>query len=215
MDPNWTHCPYCETEAVPGAGENQREKEKSGMRSKTNYGESDETRRRRATRFEGDEGRSGDRPAEDPDNSAKLPRIVAMLLSFSRDPAGEIFPIREGRTTIGSGETKEGDTCDILFPEDRKMSGFHAVILYRRGRCYISDQLSTNGTFVNDAEVDKLELPNYAMLQLGRTQFTFIRADEKLPAVEQRPEALSADPGFEELVRNRPDRVKPRDPDLI
>jgi hypothetical protein len=193
---------------------NQGEKEKIVMRSNTNYGESDETPRRRVTKFDGDKPALGDRTADPREAGPKLPRIVGMLLSFSRDPTGEIFPIREGRNTIGSGETKEGDVCDILFPEDRKMSGFHAVILYRRGRCFISDQLSTNGTFVNDEEVDKLELPNYARLILGKTQFTFIKADDKAPARDQKPEAIIEDD--EELVRQRTQRGKrEREPPLI
>jgi len=113
-----------------------------------------------------------------------------MLLSYSRDPGGEIFPLREGRNTIGSGDTKEGDPCDILIPDDRKMSGFHAIILYRRGRYFISDQISTNGTFVNNEEVlDRSELSNYALLQLGRTEFTFIKAEEKVAVDIEEPMA--------------------------
>jgi pSer/pThr/pTyr-binding forkhead associated (FHA) protein len=190
MDPNWTHCPYCAAEAQAESASGQVvEKERNAMRNRTLPGDADDRPgNRRETRVDGDIDRPLDARAEGRrETAANMAKIVAMLISYSRNSGGEIFPIREGRNTIGSGETPDGVPCDILFPEDRKMSAFHAVILYRRGRYEIRDQTSTNGTLVNDDDMDKMELPNYARIQCGLTKFVFIKASLEGGAVESEP----------------------------
>src|ERR1700722_20179367 len=147
MDPNWSDCPYCrslaEAPAAPGGGAN---KENKLMRDRTSIGESGEPQHR-VTKVE-------------PDGMQQpVGKIVGLLLSYSRNPMGEIFPIREGKNMIGSGE-RDGRPADILFADDHKMSAAHALILFRRGRFVIADQDSTNGTMVNGEETDKMDLPN-------------------------------------------------------
>jgi len=199
MDPNWTHCPYCEAEAQAAAPRGQAfGDEERKMRNKTQYGDPGDDRRR-TTRMDAPESpalREQPRqqtPADSPENTA---RIVAVLISYSRNPGGEIFPVREGKTFIGSGDTRSEAPADILFPDDRKMSSEHALIIYRHGNYFIHDQQSVNGTWVNGKDVPQLELPNYAQLRIGSTHFTFIKTE------------TPSEKGFEEPEPARP--PKPR-----
>lgn len=58
-----------------------------------------------------------------PDGGRKL---VGLLVSYSHNPAGEVYKIYEGRNIVGRDHA-----CDISFPMDDKMSGRHLLILYR------------------------------------------------------------------------------------
>ena len=196
MDPNWTHCPYCEAEAQAAAPRvSVPEKQERPMRNRTAFGDEPDDRRR-VTRAEEEPVRP---PREQPrnptpvDSAENNARIVAVLITYSRMPGGEVFPVREGKTYIGSGETRFEAACDILFPDDRKMSSEHALIIYRQGKYHIYDQQSVNGTWIDGQDVQQMELPNYAQLKLGSTQFTFIKTEEKVPAHEEpkRPEPIA------------------------
>ena len=70
-----------------------------------------------------------------PDGGRKL---VGLLVSYSHNPAGEVYKIYEGRNIVGRDHA-----CDISFPMDDKMSGRHLLILYREALRYLRGQLST------------------------------------------------------------------------
>jgi pSer/pThr/pTyr-binding forkhead associated (FHA) protein len=107
-------------------------------------------------------------------------RIVGALITYTWRPEGEIFPVREGKTFIGSGDISSEAFqrgCDVQIPEDRRMSGEHALILCRQGAYEIIDQASSNGTSLNDKMLranDSTDIPNYAKIQTGLTVWTFI-----------------------------------------
>jgi len=95
---------------------------------------------------------------------------VGFLITYSNDPSGEYFEIREGRHVIGAGV----DT-DITLKGDKNVSSEHSILLFRRGLFLIRDNLSTNGTFVNGEEiVGDVSLNNYDKIKMGDTQFTLI-----------------------------------------
>ncbi|MES4791947.1 MAG: hypothetical protein C4321_02215, partial [Chloroflexota bacterium] len=74
-------------------------------------------------------------------------RLVGWLVTFDRCEDGEDFRLRAGRTLIGADSK-----CDVIV-SDNTVSGVHASIEYKDGRCYIKDELSRHGTFVNGVSV--------------------------------------------------------------
>jgi pSer/pThr/pTyr-binding forkhead associated (FHA) protein len=108
-------------------------------------------------------------------------RITGILVTYTWQGAGEIFPIREGKNFIGSGEISseaEHRSCDVQVPQDNTMSAEHTLILCRQGNYEIIDQISSNGTFLNGQMLKAnlgTDLPNYAEIKTGSTLWTFIQ----------------------------------------
>jgi hypothetical protein len=98
-------------------------------------------------------------------------RIVGWLVTFSHNPDGEDFRIYAGYNRIGANPV-----CDVLI-EDETVSGSHAIIVYRDGRCLIKDDLSRNGTFVNGREITEAQaLQSYDQIRVGNTTLVFVEA---------------------------------------
>jgi hypothetical protein len=98
-------------------------------------------------------------------------RIVGWLVSYSHNPDGEDYRIYAGYNRIGANPV-----CDVLI-EDETVSGSHAIIVYRDGRCLIKDDLSRNGTFVNGREITEAQpLQSYDQIRVGNTNLTFVAA---------------------------------------
>ncbi|MGH9844727.1 MAG: FHA domain-containing protein [Blastocatellia bacterium] len=98
-------------------------------------------------------------------------RIVGWLITYSHNPDGEDFRVYAGYNRIGANPV-----CDIQLGDDT-VSGSHAIIVYRDGRCLIKDDLSRNGTFVNGREIgEAYPLQSYDQVRIGNTYLTFIAA---------------------------------------
>lgn len=208
MDPNWVACPYCESE--------QRARERSigpeivaaSGDHRTTVGNVPQGGRRRETRVMS--------PAAEPQASGYVGegdarRILGALVTYTWHPEGQLFPVREGKTFIGSGDISSEAfhrSCDVQIPEDRKMSGEHALILCRHGAYEIIDQTSSNGTFLNGRMLranESTEIPNYANIQTGSTVWTFVH-------IEAPPETSIQAP----MMRDEPPlRPAPRDDTII
>lgn len=88
--------------------------------------------------------------------------LVGWLVTYDIQPVGMDYRLYLGRNVIGR-ETK----CDIVINQPG-VSAEHAVILYREGRFIIQDQLSMNGTYVNEILIeDKAYLNNDDIIRLG------------------------------------------------
>lgn len=79
-----------------------------------------------------------------PQREAKL---VGWLVTFTWNPAGDDFKLREGKMSIG----RDPDN-DIVLP-DGLASGKHAQIRFQNGQLKIKDNFSTNGTYVNGEDI--------------------------------------------------------------
>ncbi|MCI0387235.1 MAG: FHA domain-containing protein [Acidobacteria bacterium] len=98
-------------------------------------------------------------------------RIVGWLVTYSHNTDGEDFRVYAGYNRIGANPV-----CDIQL-EDETVSGSHAIIVYRDGRCLIKDDLSRNGTFVNGREITEAHpLQSYDQVRIGNTYLTFVAA---------------------------------------
>lgn len=96
-------------------------------------------------------------------------KIVGFLVSYDLDPLGSVFNIYEGRNLIGRVAP-----ASILIANST-VSDKHALILFRDGKFYLADELSTNGTFVNDETVeDKIKLSDRDEVRFGSVKMRFI-----------------------------------------
>jgi hypothetical protein len=180
MDPNWDTCPYC------ASGQGTRERSggtqvvAAGGR-RTGVGQVPPNAERRETRVMV--------PAPEPYvggyvGEGDTRRIVGVLITYTWRPEGQLFPVREGKTFIGSGDVSSEAvhrSCDVQIPEDRRMSGEHALILCRQGTHELIDQSSSNGTFLDGTMLkanQSMGIPNYAKIETGSTLWTFIRTEE-------------------------------------
>jgi hypothetical protein len=106
-------------------------------------------------------------------------RIVALLVTYSWRPEGEVFPIYEGRNYLG-----HDPECEICLQTDAKLSRIHTAIFYRGAGFEISDEKGLNGTYVNGQPVPLSGqlLPNYAELRTGATRWRFIAVEPETGA---------------------------------
>ncbi len=100
-------------------------------------------------------------------------KLVGWLVNYGRNPDGEDYKLRAGYNRMGANPA-----CDIVV-EDETVSGSHAILVFRDGRCLIKDDLSRNGTFVNGKEITEAHpLQNYDQVRVGNTTFTFVASQQ-------------------------------------
>lgn len=95
-------------------------------------------------------------------------KLVGWLVSFTIAANGVDFRLYEGRNTIGSDPA-----CDIIIPNDGAVSGKHLTILNRMGSFKFKDELSTNGTFINEVFEEEGTLKDGDTIKIGVTVFKF------------------------------------------
>jgi hypothetical protein len=104
-------------------------------------------------------------------------RIVGLLITYTWNPEGQIFPLREGRNLIG-----RSSSCDISLPQDSHLSDTNTHVTYRKNFT-VGDMVSMGGTDLNGDPIEEnfVRLPNYARIRAGSTQFLFISAEAPDP----------------------------------
>ena len=97
-------------------------------------------------------------------------KLRGWLVTFDIEEFGTDYKIFEGRNLIG-----KKSTCDITVL-DNEVSSEHAVILFRKDKFEISDQMSTNGTVLN-GELLESHKPNLLVdgdeIVVGKTSLLF------------------------------------------
>lgn len=96
-------------------------------------------------------------------------RLVGWLVTYDLDPYGVDFRLYEGRNIIG-----KDPSCNVCI-NDLKVSGQHAILLYRNGKFRIKDNLSVNGTVINgeDIDDDSVLLSDGDIIKVGNTVLLF------------------------------------------
>jgi hypothetical protein len=100
--------------------------------------------------------------------SAKPKRKLAgWLITYTWDEHGDGYPLFFGKNEIG--RLKNND----IVVNDTTMSNHHGTILFRGTDVILNDDLSTSGTFVNNAtkSVDKGMLKDNDIIKMGQTLF--------------------------------------------
>lgn len=116
-------------------------------------------------------------------------RLSLLVLSAGK-LKGKAIPITLSQFLIGR------DPQCHLRPASPKVSNRHCALLVRRGRVYVRDFQSTNGTFVNEKPImNEVQLCDQDLLRVGPVVFTvqIEGADEAASPAAQRPPAEVAD----------------------
>lgn len=95
-------------------------------------------------------------------------KLVGWLVSYTIDENGVDFKLFEGRNSIGADSGN-----DIVIANDSSISSKHLTILFRLGTFKYKDELSTNGTFINEQIGDEGNLADGDTIKLGNTIFRF------------------------------------------
>jgi pSer/pThr/pTyr-binding forkhead associated (FHA) protein len=96
--------------------------------------------------------------------------VVAWLVGLNGSTRGESFPVRMGRNVIGRDRRS-----DIVIADDQA-SSHHADLVFRpeERRFILMDHNSTNGTYVNEAEIEpRRDLAAKDIIRIGSHRFLF------------------------------------------
>ena len=97
--------------------------------------------------------------------------VVAWLIGLNGAARGESFPVRMGRNVIGRDRNS-----DVVVPDDQA-SAHHADLVFRpeERRFILMDHTSTNGTYVNETEIEpRRDLAGKDIIRIGSHRFLFM-----------------------------------------
>lgn len=232
LDPSWTQCPYCEAKKKAG--------DKTSRAPTANVAKpavAAAPAGHRATRTDAPMASASaaaaaappapgrghtlvDSMPGGPAGSARAGaggrKLTGVVTSFTWSRLGQLFEVRDGRNYVGSGDisSENNRRCDIHVPEDHMMSAAHFLILCQSGKYIISDNLSTNGTWVNETQIDTRgeELPDDALIKAGATVFRFQKIH---PPQGGATVAATTEPTPDEEVGDRRPPRPPREDTVI
>lgn len=97
--------------------------------------------------------------------------VVGWLVGLSGSSRGESFPVRMGRNVLGR------DRRSDIIVHDEQASSHHADLVFRpeERRFILMDHNSTNGTYVNDAEIEpRRDLADRDIIRIGSQRYVFM-----------------------------------------
>jgi pSer/pThr/pTyr-binding forkhead associated (FHA) protein len=109
-------------------------------------------------------------PKIDPSGVAKR-YVVGWLVVLNGTARGESYPVRIGRNVLGRDRRS-----DIVVNDDQA-SSHHADLVFRpeERRFILMDHNSTNGTYVNEMEIEpRRDLVSKDIVRIGSVRFLFM-----------------------------------------
>tara|TARA_B100000795_G_scaffold192523_1_gene146903 strand:- start:182 stop:799 length:618 start_codon:yes stop_codon:yes gene_type:complete len=103
-------------------------------------------------------------------------KLRGWLVSFDIEEFGMDYRIIEGRNTVGSNSSND------VTVQDGEVSGMHALILCKKDKFIITDELSSNGTLLNGEDLTPREpfsLNDGDEIRIGTTNLLFKTAFKK------------------------------------
>ncbi|HEV7919949.1 MAG TPA: FHA domain-containing protein [Thermoanaerobaculia bacterium] len=97
--------------------------------------------------------------------------VVGWLIGLNGTVRGESFPVRMGRNVLGRDRRS-----DVVVNDDQA-SSHHADLVFRpeEKRFILMDHNSTNGTYVNEAEIEpRRDLVTKDVIRIGSHRFLFM-----------------------------------------
>lgn len=114
--------------------------------------------------------------AASPERRLRLPGAYRLSLACIAGPdSGRIFEIEKARVVIGRAN------ADVLLA-DIQCSRNHAALEIQDDKVTLIDLGSTNGTYVGDQRVSRLELENRTEFEIGTTILMLIRSATDAPS---------------------------------
>ncbi|PYQ61355.1 MAG: hypothetical protein DMF58_05250 [Acidobacteria bacterium] len=105
------------------------------------------------------------------DSAAPMRYVVGWLVGLSGVARGESYPVRVGRNVLGRDRRS-----DIVVNDDQA-SSHHADLVFRpeERRFILMDHNSTNGTYVNEMEIEpRRDLVQKDVVRIGSHRFLFM-----------------------------------------
>jgi len=96
------------------------------------------------------------------------PRPAAWLVARNGPQAGKNFGLKAGETTIG----RDTRRADIVL-DATTVSNEHARVRCEEGQFFLYDLASTNGTFINNRQIQKQMLRDGDVVRFGQAEFVF------------------------------------------
>ncbi|MBI5610153.1 MAG: FHA domain-containing protein [Deltaproteobacteria bacterium] len=100
-------------------------------------------------------------------NRSTFKPVVGWVVVLSGELRGRDFRLVDGKNTMGTAAD-----CDVVLT-DPYLSSKHSVIRHENGTFTVSDLDSTNGTFVNDRRISRMDIIDNDKIRLGRTELKF------------------------------------------
>lgn len=100
-------------------------------------------------------------------DTRKRKECVGWVVALNGNHRGEDFRLVPGKNVMGTAAD-----CDIVIT-DPYLSNQHATVRYEDGEFVLVDLDSTNGTYVNDKRISRMELIDNDKIRLGRTEMKF------------------------------------------
>jgi hypothetical protein len=97
--------------------------------------------------------------------------VVGWLVGLNGAARGESFPLRIGRNVLGRDRRS-----DVVIPDDQA-SSHHADLVFRpeERRFILMDHNSTNGTYVNEVEIEpRRDLTTKDVIRVGSHRYLFM-----------------------------------------
>ena len=97
-------------------------------------------------------------------------KLRAWLVSFDLEDFGVDFKVLEGKNTIGSKSSND------ITVQDNEVSGLQGIILCRKDKFFLTDEVSSNGTLLNDNDLEPrkpYEIHDGDKIKIGSTTLLF------------------------------------------
>jgi predicted component of type VI protein secretion system len=131
---------------------------------------------------------------------------VAVILEVKAGPfAGKRVAVVGGQTVTIGRTTR----ANFAIPHDTFMSGVHFAVEFGPKGCVLTDQKSSNGTFVNGTKVTQVPLKGGDEVRSGQTVFVVRIVDEEPIAIAPKSAAPAPAPAVRPLPLPAPLPVKP------
>lgn len=178
IDESWDLCPYCP------APEGAPEPEIPIIRPSRAVAAPSESPRSVTAAPQAVNRREGAAPQQPPmERTVAVPKVdvagqmqvkryvVGWLIGLNGTTRGESYPIRMGRNVLGRDRRS-----DVIVNDDQA-SSHHADLVFRpeEKRFILMDHNSTNGTYVNDVEIEpRTDLAGKDVIRIGSHRFLFV-----------------------------------------
>ncbi|MCK5690744.1 FHA domain-containing protein [Myxococcota bacterium] len=98
-----------------------------------------------------------------------IPPLIQVLFKVD-NRKGKILVFEMDRPSVILGRVQ--DVADVVV-DDGLASRYHASVIHESGNFILSDMDSTNGTFLNEIPVGRVELKNGDVIRIGNTTVVF------------------------------------------
>ena len=102
------------------------------------------------------------------------PAPAAWLVMQGGPRHGQQFGLKRGDNNLG----RNGNQADVVI-DDSSVSGQHARVRYENGQFWLYDLASTNGTYINNARIQKQILYDNDRVRLGEVTLVFKMVDQR------------------------------------